>query len=331
MNILINDQIHLPTWNNFLIENIYSSPFQSYEYYRLINSIYGFNAYAFALESNNILLSLIVVTIQKEKGIKAHFSSRAIIYGGPLIVQNDQGAIALGILLKTINLVLSKQVIYFEIRNTHSYLSYKEVFLNNNWKYIPHLNVKLNLKNKTLKEVLSGMKYNRRREISLSLKDGAFVREAHSTAEVNGLYKILQNLYITRVKLPIPEFIFFEKLFLSKIGKVFITFHNNTIIGGSFCLFTPGKSLYTLYYTGIRDYHKKIFPTHLAILGPITFCIDNKIDIFDFMGAGKPDQEYRVRDYKLEFGGILTEDGRYLKIVNSFLFFLGKLAIKLHL
>ena len=35
---------------------------------------------------------------------------------------------------------------------------------------------------------------------------------------------------------------------------------------------------------------------------------------FDFGGAGKPDEKYGVRDYKLKFGGTLVKFGRLEKI-----------------
>ena len=172
------------------------------------------------------------------------------------------------------------------------------------------------------------MKYNRRREIRLSLKAGASFREATSEKEVSLLYNILNNLYTTRVKLPLPSLYFFKKLFLSPIGKVFLVMHNQTIIGGAFCVSYPNNTINTLYYCGIRDYNKKIYPTHLAIMAAIEYGIKNNLKFVDLMGAGKPGDEYGVRKYKEEFGGVLVEHGRYLKIFNPWLYKTGKLGLK---
>ena len=46
------------------------------------------------------------------------------------------------------------------------------------------------------------------------------------------------------------------------------------------------------------------------------------------MGAGKPDEDYGVRDFKAKFGGELLEHGRYLKIHHSFLYNTGKKVVE---
>ena len=45
------------------------------------------------------------------------------------------------------------------------------------------------------------------------------------------------------------------------------------------------------------------------------------------MGAGKPDEEYGVRDFKAEFGGELVEHGRFLCITKSVLYQIGVIGI----
>ena len=113
----------------------------------------------------------------------------------------------------------------------------------------------------------------------------------------------------------------------SSLGKVFIVKHDDNLIGGAFCLFSKKRGIYTLYYTGNRNYHKKIFPTHLAIMGVIKFALNNGLKMVDFMGAGKPGVDYGVRSFKLQFGGDLVEHGRYLKILNPFLYRVGKIGL----
>ncbi len=73
---------------------------------------------------------------------------------------------------------------------------------------------------------------------------------------------------------------------------------------------------------------KKIFPTHLAIYSIIEFAIKENLKMVDFMGAGKPDTEYGVRDYKLQFGGDLVDFGRFNIIFKPRLFNLGIWGLK---
>jgi len=326
LEILFNKNVDTKKWRELLDVSTYSSPFQTPEFFELYNKVENFSAEVIAVERNSKYLALIVVTIQKEKGIKGFFSRRGVVYGGPLLLTNEKKS--LDFLLQEITEYLRKSLIYFEIRNNFNYSDFKDIFEKNGWKFHDHLNVQLNVENKSLDHVLAGMKYNRRREINISIKEGAYVRPAESQLEIEILYNILKELYLNRVKLPLKPYSYFINLFKSKIGKVFIVLHNNNIIGGSFCEYYENTSVNTTYYVGIRDYHKKIYPTHLAIIGVIEFAIENKIKIVDFMGAGKPNEKYGVRDYKLEFGGDLVEHGRFLFIGKPLLYKMGTIGIE---
>ena len=61
----------------------------------------------------------------------------------------------------------------------------------------------------------------------------------------------------------------------------------------------------------------------------IKFAIENNLKMVDFMGAGKPNEDYGVRDFKLQFGGELVEHGRYNNIFNPSLYKIGVLGIKI--
>ncbi len=321
MELLCNSDIDLNEWKEFILSSEYSSPFQTPEFYNLYNSVQGQSAEVFSVRDKDSLVALCVVTVQKESGLKGFFSKRGIIYGGPLIARNNN--VAVRYLLKRVKEKLRSKVIYIEIRNLFSYMDYKKDLRQEGWDYIPYLNSEIDLKQKTPDSLLSSMKYNRRREISQSLKSGAIYRLANSESDVKNLYIILQDLYSTKVKLPLPSINYFIKLFNSEIGKVFVVEHNNKIIGGSFCYYLKRRSIYTLYYCGLRDYDKKFFPTHLAILAALDFGVNQNLTSLDLMGAGKPGKEYGVRQYKLEFGGSRIEYGRFLLINSILLYKLG--------
>ena len=51
--------------------------------------------------------------------------------------------------------------------------------------------------------------------------------------------------------------------------------------------------------------------------------------VFDMMGAGKPDEDYGVRDFKARFGGKLVEEGRFVHIAHPLLYKIGKWGVKL--
>jgi lipid II:glycine glycyltransferase (peptidoglycan interpeptide bridge formation enzyme) len=191
------------------------------------------------------------------------------------------------------------------------------------------LNFTIELNDKKQEDILSGMNYNRRREIRLSLDNGAFHKVCESEDELRILYNILEELYKKKVKLPLPDYEYFRMLWQSKTGKVFVVMHQGKIIGGSICAFMDKISIYTMYYCGLRDYNKKIFPSNLAVLAAIVYAIQNGMKLLDFMGAGLKGEEYGVRKYKQEFGGTLNEYGRYRKILQPFWFKIGLKGIEM--
>ena len=266
-----------------------------------------------------------VVSLMKETGPLGYFTRRGIVFGGPVIHDTTTEELYF-FLTESINCLKGK-AIYIETRNFFDYSYYKDSFIKSGWNYEPYLNVKLNLNGVSKENLPSLFKYNRRREIKQSILNGATYRLCSKKEEVFDVYQILRETYRINAKLPLPPFDFFFEFFKADVFKVFVVMHEEKIIGGSFCPVLPVKGLYTFYYCGQKDYHKRIFPTHLAVLAALEYAIENKIPLVDFMGAGKPDIEYGVRNYKLEFGGELVEQGRFLKVLNPFLYNLGKIGL----
>lgn len=255
MNHIENNNIDNHKWLELLDKSNFSTPFQTPEYYELLNSVEGFSADVFVIEENNEYKALVVVAIHKEKGVKGYFSKRGIIYGGVVTVNMDDGALEL--LLNRVKKYYKNKLIYLEVRNHNDYGNFKQKFEKIGYEYDRHLNVQLNVENINIDDVLASMKYNRRREIKLSYKEGTMVRLAENENEIREFYNILEDLYLNRVKLPLNPYSYFLNLYKSNVGKVFIVMHNNKIIGGSFCVYYKGMSINTYYYAGLRNYHKK--------------------------------------------------------------------------
>ncbi len=327
MNVLVNTQVQETKWMELLERSKYATPFQTPECHKLYNESEGFSSDVFAVESDNEYKALVVVTVQKESGIKRFLSVRGIVYGGVVLLPNN--SIYLENLIDKVRSFYKRKLIYLEIRNHFDYGEHAATFNKYGWNFNEHLNVIIDFQDKSIEDVMANMNYNRRRQIQHSYKHGAEVRLAKNEEEVKELFYILEDLYKNRVKLPLSPLSYFLDLYKSPVGKVFIVSHEGKVIGGAFCVYYDEMSIYTLYYAGLRGYHKKIYPTHLAVHGGIEYALENKLKMFDFMGAGKPDVDYGVRKYKMEFGGELVEHGRFLNVFNPFLYKIGMLGLEL--
>lgn len=325
MNLLTGDQINKNKWDDLLLTSPYSTPFQSQQYYQLFNSVPNLSAKVYALEQNNELLSLCVVTLQLEKGVKAFFSRRAIIYGGPISLENNKETITL--LLNKIAADLKRKAIYVETRNFNDYGSLKEPLAKTGWGYEPYLNYHLNCTSEEI--ATSGLNTNRKRQIKKALKTGVTLEEAKNVNDVNDYYAVLKDLYINKIKKPLLPYEFFKHFFELSAGKILLVKYNDKIIGGIVCPILENKTIYELYICGQDQEFKDQSPSVMATYAAIEYGFKNGLKKFDFMGAGKPNEDYGVRDFKEKFGGELVEHGRFIKINNPLLFKAGITALKL--
>ena len=326
MILLRNQEISVQKWRNFLAFSQYSTSFQTPEFYELCNSVPGLSAQAFALEEDNIINALCVVTLQKETGLKGFFSRRAIIYGGPVLDKKDSQA-GLEYLLNSINIELSKRSIYIESRNLNDYNIFRENFQRNDYHYIPYQDYLVDCSDK--QKLFNNLGNNRKREIKKAIKSGVIIKEADNLLEVIEFYNILQKLYVQKVKKPLFPKEFFEEIFNKCFGKYFLATYKEKIIGGILCPIIEGRCIYEFYVCGLDEEYREQCPSTMATWAAIEYANRNHIHFFDFMGAGRKDQDYGVREFKSRFGGELVEYGRFIKINKPILYKIGVFALNL--
>ncbi|MDW7681251.1 MAG: peptidoglycan bridge formation glycyltransferase FemA/FemB family protein [bacterium] len=121
---------------------------------------------------------------------------------------------------------------------------------------------------------------------------------------------------------------FFKSFFEKKdLGKYFLIQFNSKIIGGIMCPIYKG-TIYEWFVCGLDGQIDNVYPSVLATWAPIAYAANSGLKYFDFMGAGKPDDEYGVREFKSKFGGELVNYGRFVRINNPFLYNIGKIGLK---
>jgi lipid II:glycine glycyltransferase (peptidoglycan interpeptide bridge formation enzyme) len=206
-------------------------------------------------------------------------------------------------------------------------ITYTNLFCQYGFNYKPHFNYIVELNNAEL--VKKRTSESKLRQIKSSLKTGAIIVETSSLSELTEFYNILKKLYKEKVKKPLVEFEFFKKFYETpRLGKIFLIKKENKIIGGIVCPIFENKTIYEWYICGLDGHEKGLYPSVMATWAPIDYGLKNHIEKFDFMGAGSSDKDYGVREFKSKFGGILVENGRFLRINNQALYHLGQLGIK---
>ena len=334
-------------WNELIQSSPTATWFQTDEAYRFYQSVSGMQAFVYGVcecrvesvgckgeetsESLTKLKGVVVGYITKEKNpIKQYFTRRAIIYGGPLLAE-DATDEAVASLLKAVTNTsrlspFASRPIYIETRNFHDYSRWKEVFKRAGFNYQKHLNYHVNTRTTEIAQSRIGK--HRWKYIRLSMRDGAQIVDNPTIEQVRTFYDILQDLYTTKVRTPLWSWEFFERLYYIENAKYILVELDGKIVGGAVCVCLPGKALYEWYACGHDNCRDDIRPTSVAIWGEMQYAAENGYLLFDFMGAGKPDEPYGVRDFKAEFGGELVEHGRFLCIRKPLLYKIGTLGVK---
>lgn len=321
----MNLEIKPSDWQELLAESPYSNAFQTEEMYNFLSSLEFLQTFlSYVRNPHGKLIGLAVGYIQAEKGIKKHFSRRAIIQGGLLLAKD----IAEGE-LKTLLLDIkhkTSSAIYVEIRNNADYSKYKSVFEEVGFEYKPHLNCLIDCSDADV--AFKNMNESRRRQVRIATEAEYEVKMAETEAEVDEFYKLLSAHYKNKVKKPIFPKEFFAQILAQKVGEIMLIKINGKVVSGMLQL-CHEKTVYDYYVFGLDTQYPNNYPSVLVYWETIKRASTLGYTTFDTMGAGVPGQAYGVRDFKLRFGSRLVEHGRFLSINKPLLYKLGTLAIKL--
>lgn len=325
IKLLTYPDIDPQQWQELIQRSAVATWFQTDEAYRFYQFVSGMQAFAYGVAEEGRLVGVIVgYTTQEKNPIKQLLTCRSIIIGGPMLDEHISSD-ALSALLVAVKQV-TKKAIYVETRNFNDYSKWKEIFEPCGFQYQLHLNYHINTTSVELAQRNIGK--HRWRYIRLSMRDGAHVVESPTIEQVRAFYTILKDLYRTKVKTPLWSWEFFERLYYIENAKYILVELDGKIVGGAACVCLPGKALYEWYACGLDNCRDDIRPTSVAIWGEMQYAAENGYPLFDFMGAGKPDEPYGVRDFKAEFGGELVEHGRFLCIRKPILYRIGKMGVK---
>jgi hypothetical protein len=320
-------EIDTTQWNDLVLNSSTASFFQTPECFKFYESLSFLKLFVYGISENDELKAVVCGYIISDGNIlKRFFSRRAIIPGG-LLISNDISNEALQHLLQYSTKMLSKESIYIEIRNYNDYSAFSKTFELSGFIYQAHLN--FHLDTSSIDIITNRLKSNKKRYIKVSQKEGAYWEETKNENEIKDFYAILRELYVSKVKTPLFPIEFFLRLSTIDCGKIIVVKYKGKVIGGASFVVLPNKTMYEWFVCGEDRKYKNVYPSILSTWAGIEYANKNNFNRFDFMGAGKPDVHYGVRDFKSEFGGTLVEHGRYLYVCKPALYRLGKKVIQI--
>ena len=274
------------------------------------------------------------VTVEKSV-LKQMLTRRAIIVGGPVIA-NDATSEEVETLMMTVRdqfkvssfkFQIFNSPIFIETRNFNDYSRWKGAFEKTGFEYVPHLNFHVDTSSAEVVDANLGK--SRKRDIRTTIREGVTVIEHPTDEQVCEYYKVLDNLYRTKVKTPLFPLSFFLALNKHKDGRLLLAEYQGRIIGGTVCVEQANKCVYEWFVCGEDGVYPHVYPSSYATYAGIKYAAEHGCARFDMMGAGKPDEAYGVRDFKAKFGGTEVEHGRFLCVTKPLLYNIGVLGVKI--
>ncbi|MDR1679058.1 MAG: GNAT family N-acetyltransferase [Prevotellaceae bacterium] len=306
-------------WDNFVEKHPQGSVFQSRAYFNAHVGRQKTDAIAFfVFAGKGELVAVLVAVLHKSCW---GLGNRTVIQSAPLLKTENPHALAL--LLQKYTKKIANRAVYTQVRNAWETEKNRSVFIENRFRFESHLNIIINLE-KTLSQLWEEVHTHRRRNIRKAEKSLIFRQLTVDDFEKS--YQILQQNY-RRYRLPLLQKQIFEKLFIEEKMLIFGVSLNEKLIGALYAL-ANNSSLYCWYACSFREYNK-LYPNDLLYWKVISWAQEHGFREFDFGGAGKPEEKYGVRDFKMQFGGNVTNFGRYVQIHKAIIFNLAKFVFKI--
>lgn len=328
MRVLTFKDIDRNEWSRLVASSTTGTWFQSLEAYEFYASMPElFKPFAFGVTNEERLRGVCVgyVTVEKN-ALKQMLTRRAIIIGGPCLA-DDCADYEVMELLRAVRKQLADEAIYIECRNFNDYSQWRNAFEAEGFSYVPHLNFHVDC---TDKEAMDGkLSENRKRQIKKAVKSGIEIVETQSEQEIADWYDILLHLYQTRVKTPLFPLSFFIEFYRQGLGKYLLVKYEGKVIGGIMCPILEGRCIYEWFVCGMDTEYRNQNPSVMATYAAMEYGNAHGLARFDFMGAGKPNEPYGVREFKARFGGEEVEHGRFLCVTKPVLYKIGTLGVKL--
>jgi serine/alanine adding enzyme len=322
-------------WSAFIEAHPEGNIFQSPEMYELFQKTGRMKPVVIGVtdKSTGLLKGILLgVVIRELNGLAGYFTSRTVIYGGPLIDPHvtDQEEILRKLLAGLIQEVKNHSI-FIQFRNFNSLEDKKAVFQEYDFNLRERLNLIVDTSGPGI--VTDNMSQSRLRQVRKGLKLGARCIEPENIDQLKEFYHILFNLYKYKVKKPLPPWDFFEQFYRisgeGRLGIIRLVEYQGKIIGGILSPVTPGKTIYEWYVCGLDQQYKEVYPSVLATWAAIDYAVNNNIPSFDFMGVGIPDRDYGVREFKSRFGGELVNYGRFARINNKTFYLFSEMGYNL--
>jgi CelD/BcsL family acetyltransferase involved in cellulose biosynthesis len=238
-----------------------------------------------------------------------------VAYAGPIGVPGPEGETALATMLAAHEAGLDRSVLFTEVRHLRDPAPVSPALRARGYAFDEHLNYLVDIA-KPADEVLAAIGQRTRKQIRQGLRRGAVTVEfCERREDVESVHDLLRRTY-GRARVPAPSRTLFEAAFdvLHPAGMALFVLARVDGEPAAASVELPwGDTVYG-WYGGVDRGFAKHTPGELLMWRVLEWAAEHGYRMYDFGGAGRPGEEYGVRDFKAKFGGDLVSFGRHTRV-----------------
>jgi lipid II:glycine glycyltransferase (peptidoglycan interpeptide bridge formation enzyme) len=221
---------------------------------------------------------------------------------------------------------MRKRALYSEIRNVEDATPLILQMSKERHHFVSHLNFLVDLEGGE-KKVYSDVSPTLRKKIRRAEKKGIQIEGVSSRNGLETLYSLVKDTY-NRVHIPLLDIEVFRaagrELAPMNCIRMTLAKHNGRAVAGRAALIYNGRIFD--WFAGSNDEGYHLDAGAYLVWDMLRWGIRQGLSVFDFGGAGNPDETYKVRDFKSRFHGRLVNHGRFIKIYSRTRYHLGRSA-----
>jgi serine/alanine adding enzyme len=320
----VTRQLNEPAWRDFVASqpgtNIFHTPEMAEVFARARGhrvSTWGVVDPAGVLQA---LLLPVEVTLgdrvpRLARGVARAFTGRGIVYGGTACAGGAAGRGALGELLATYRRHPA-HVLFTEVRHVCDAPDARAALRAAGFTPERHLNFLIRL-DRSEADLWAALSRTARQRVRSGEHKGVEVEAVEGPPcggdgdRTGEGYRLLETVY-RRARVPLADRSLFDAA-MSVLGprgmcRLVVARLGGEVIGARFVLLHRGRMID--WYAGSDRSFAGFSPNEVLVWHVLRWGKQQGFDLFDFGGAGRPDEHYGPREFKAKFGGELVDLGR---------------------
>lgn len=316
MSITVANTLPEEEWRRFVEEHPGANVFHTPEMFEVFDRAKGHRAELWAATQDGRVLALLLpVRITLKEGLLRYFTSRAIAYGGVLCAPGSEGQEALRILLHTYVHEAKRDLLFTELRNRTDIRAIRSVLEQPKFRFEEECNFLVELA-LPVEDMWRSISRSTQKKIKRTRERGNLtIEELREREKLPVWYGLIQETF-SRVHVPLADYSLFESAFdtlypQGKIRFLLVRVQDRYIAASVALLY---KAAIYDWYRGFDLEYGGFHPNDAMVWHMLKWGAENGYRVFDFGGAGKPDEDYGPRTFKSRFGGTLVNYGRCICI-----------------